>query len=337
MLAHVRVAVGNVWPWCVALYEPSCFVGLPLFPSLSHLSLSLYLSLAVTDLQDQTTSPERGFKDAVVSEAANSVEADGKLPTDDKDIDAMTPDKKTEDAIPEEKQQAVLIENGTNEEPVEEMWDLVKVISQEQLTKSGTILCATEGCMLAAACAWTSNLTPKERWFTCLDCQERDFEGWPEPKELPFTKLTAKHVAIMSKKCSKSRSPAMPKVDIVKEPAPSTQPSTGTAAANTTATTGNTTPKKAGTSRPASVTPTPAKPSASALAMHRKWQEAAQAMGGPEARIVVSKPAAKKLIFDALYDAFCPMNITQIHRVRLLFRCCCCCCCCCYCHVNIWF
>ena len=55
--------------------------------------------------------------------------------------------------------------------------------------------------------------------------------------------------------------------------------------------------------------------SARALAMHRKWQVAAESMGGRSARIVFSKPAAKKLIFDLLYEAFCPMNITQIYKV----------------------
>jgi hypothetical protein len=55
---------------------------------------------------------------------------------------------------------------------------------------------------------------------------------------------------------------------------------------------------------------------AKAIELHKKWLEAAQAMGGNDARIVVSKPAAKKLIFDFLYDSFQPMNITQIFKVR---------------------
>ena len=59
-------------------------------------------------------------------------------------------------------------------------------------------------------------------------------------------------------------------------------------------------------------------PSKQALALHRKWQEAAEAMGGPDARIVVSKPTAKKLIFDLLHDAFRPLNITHIHKVQCL-------------------
>lgn len=79
------------------------------------------------------------------------------------------------------------------------------------------------------------------------------------------------------------------------------------------------------------ITPAPAQPAKAApakkinppskqvLAMHRKWQEAAEAAGGKDARLVVSKPAAKKLIFDLLSESFRPMTITDIHRVRWLF------------------
>ena len=51
--------------------------------------------------------------------------------------------------------------------------------------------------------------------------------------------------------------------------------------------------------------------SAQTLAMHKKWQDAATDMGG--GKIVINKTEAKKVIFDMLHDAFCPMNITQIH------------------------
>ena len=54
-----------------------------------------------------------------------------------------------------------------------------------------------------------------------------------------------------------------------------------------------------------------------ALATHRKWQEAAHKMGGPTARIVVSKPKAKQLIFDVLHDSFCPMNVTELHKASI--------------------
>lgn len=58
------------------------------------------------------------------------------------------------------------------------------------------------------------------------------------------------------------------------------------------------------------------KPSKAQLEIHRKWQAAAEAAGGPSARIILQKAAAKKLIFDYLFDAFCPMNITEVHKVR---------------------
>jgi hypothetical protein len=51
--------------------------------------------------------------------------------------------------------------------------------------------------------------------------------------------------------------------------------------------------------------------SANTLAMHKRWQDAATDLGG--GKIVISKAEAKAVIFDMLHDAFCPMNITQIH------------------------
>jgi hypothetical protein len=58
------------------------------------------------------------------------------------------------------------------------------------------------------------------------------------------------------------------------------------------------------------------KPSKQMLETHRKWQEMAELMGGIGARIVVSKHEAKKLIYDELFDSFCPMNITDIYKVQ---------------------
>ena len=53
--------------------------------------------------------------------------------------------------------------------------------------------------------------------------------------------------------------------------------------------------------------------SKSAIEAHRKWQAEAEKLGGPDARVVVSKPDAKKLIFDKLYDEFTPMNIDGVY------------------------
>lgn len=55
------------------------------------------------------------------------------------------------------------------------------------------------------------------------------------------------------------------------------------------------------------------------IELHRQWQEAAIQLGGPNARIVLDSETAKKKIFDFLYDAFKPMNITQIYNARCEF------------------
>jgi hypothetical protein len=52
--------------------------------------------------------------------------------------------------------------------------------------------------------------------------------------------------------------------------------------------------------------------SKSAIEAHRKWQAEAEKLGGPDARVVVSKPDAKKLIFDKLHNEFAPMNIDGV-------------------------
>lgn len=56
-------------------------------------------------------------------------------------------------------------------------------------------------------------------------------------------------------------------------------------------------------------------PSKEALALHKKWQEEAEALGGPGVRIVVCKTTAKEKIFETMFDVFRPMNITEIFKV----------------------
>lgn len=56
----------------------------------------------------------------------------------------------------------------------------------------------------------------------------------------------------------------------------------------------------------------PTKLSKSAMESHRKWQAEAEKQGGPNAKIVVNKPDAKKLIFDKLHDEFAPSNINGV-------------------------
>jgi hypothetical protein len=156
--------------------------------------------------------------------------------------------------------------------------------------------------------------------------QENDYGGWPEPNELPIDSMTQEHKDALISKCSRKKDVPMPHFAA----SPSKEYENKlvshtiiTPLRNDTVT--QTAGKKNGKS---TVTPSPAagvaaakapaaisKPSKQALEYHRKWQEAAEAMGGPQARIVVAKGAAKKIIFDFLNDAFRPMNITQIYKV----------------------
>jgi hypothetical protein len=196
-------------------------------------------------------------------------------------------------------------------------------------------------------------------FFACaslLTTQENDFGGWPEDvAELPVTHMTQEHMTALLAKCSKYKDTAMPIF-----PESPTRGSETTALSQMTLVTANTgvvTPPPNTSSSVATaqqqqqkkndpkgktsstITPCPGamatavvapatKPSKAQLEIHRKWQaaaEAAAASGTHDAaasavRIVLSKPVAKKIIYDFLYDAFRPMNITEIHKVLYIPR-----------------
>ena len=56
----------------------------------------------------------------------------------------------------------------------------------------------------------------------------------------------------------------------------------------------------------------PPKLSKSAMESYRKWQGEAEKQGGPNAKIVVSKPEAKRIILEMLHDDLTPMNINEM-------------------------
>ena len=178
-----------------------------------------------------------------------------------------------------------------------------------------------------------------------------EFGGWPDTlDELPLQHMSDAHKKALITCCSKGTSVEMPNFDPVMAPSASPDEpneaslpvsnqttSAASAAAITplpgqSATASSYNPVQqsnvamaaggAAAGGGTEITPAErpkkpaAKPSKKVLETHRKWQEAAVAMGGKDARIVVSKPAAKKLIFDLLHDEFAPLNITVIHKVR---------------------
>ena len=215
-------------------------------------------------------------------------------------------------------------DEGEDEEE-DEKWDLKKILSHAAVTKEGPIKCSTEDCLLPACCLYVSS-TRAEKWYSCIDCQESDFGGWPPIEELPVTSLDKDHIQALVDKCSKKKRPAMPPfADSLSPMKPNAE---GTATNPITPLTGNALQAPEGSK--ATITPTPGKvtkpkpnpkQNAAFVKKHAEWQQAAIKAGGPEARIVVKKDLAKPIIFDVLYEAFKPMNITQIHAVSFIRVC----------------
>jgi hypothetical protein len=209
----------------------------------------------------------------------------------------------------------------TDDESVE-IWDIKHAYTAKERSASCAKMCMSDECRNVAFAAWVSNKDPDNHWETCEDCQVRDFGGWPEDFELP----DGFHDD--DEDDEKSDSSAVVPVKDAHNPTsitkmknrPASQitppPNCVFAASDSTIAEKKSSKEGAGTFI-SPVTINSNKPSAAAIAMHKKWQEAAESMkgGSSDVRIVLSKPSAKKLIYDCLYDAFAPMNITDIYKV----------------------
>lgn len=89
-------------------------------------------------------------------------------------------------------------------------WDLVHIFSVEELKSSSPKLCMTEGCPLVACSTYVSSVG-REVWHSCLDCQEKDYCGWPDQiKEFPIKFMSSDHRSIIREKCSRQCAPQMP-------------------------------------------------------------------------------------------------------------------------------
>lgn len=192
-------------------------------------------------------------------------------------------------------------DNGDHEEG---QFDLKKILTLEELLQEDCICCSQDACGgLPAFGLYVNSIDPQDRWYYCLDCQENDFDGWPPVQELPVKYLTPEHLRVMAQKCSSSKKPKMPVFPHSPEP-------------NCTTVTSNPPANFVTPSIPVVLVQSKSVGPKKAIEAHKKWLEAAQSMGGKDSRIVVSKPAAKELIFDFLAKAFQPMNITQVYTVR---------------------
>lgn len=258
-------------------------------------------------------------------EQQNDVEMDENSNADDKDVTMQEEDdesQETNDSTEDkEENKEITDESNTVEEEDDEeeaTWDLKKILSLSDVNKEAPIKCGTEDCTLAACSLYVESGTG-EKWYGCIDCQDEHFGGWPSAEELPENQksLSKEHVEGLIAKCSNKKRPAMPPVD--PSLSPKRQKTSGT---NTI------TPLGSQAAKGSKVTPTPAKETkkpkqnATLMKKHQEWQNAAIKAGGPDARIIVKKDLAKKVIFELLYDKMKPMNITQIHTVRFLLLCC---------------
>jgi hypothetical protein len=262
------------------------------------------------DVDAAEESPQQQDANKTSKDDSDSEDQDKEISGGDEKEDNVEPDDDNDDDE----------EEDDEDEEDDEQWELKKILTKANVTKDAPIKCSTEECMLAACCLYVSS-TSGEKWYSCIDCQQVDYGGWPPVEELPVASLAKDHVQALIDKCSKKKRPAMPPIiDESLSPMPSKN-TQGTAETNTITPLGS-----AGTSTAqakgskATITPTPAKPkqqSEAALKRHAEWQKAAIKAGGPDARIIVSKDKAKEVIFQLLYDRMMPMNITMIHTVSL--------------------
>ncbi|GKY96953.1 hypothetical protein MPSEU_000654300 [Mayamaea pseudoterrestris] len=210
-------------------------------------------------------------------------------------------------------------------EEADEIWDLKKILSIAEISQECPIKCSHDNCPLPAGVAWVSNQNPTTKWYSCLDHQVADFGGWPDLHELPLKHMTKEHLQTLVDKCSSTLDIGMPifpslmspcaatnAIDVSNTvtPGPRAQVGFDATATDLDSSTITPSPGLADAKKAAAKAPVSKKQ----LDMHRQWQATAESLGGPNARIIVNKNDAKKLIFDVLHDAFAPMNITDLHK-----------------------
>lgn len=267
--------------------------------------------LVEPEQSDKTLAPCTPKKDQVKA-LAIPVSAEPKMVSSDSEAasesDAMS------DPAPSSAEN--LSDDQDMESEDEGQYDLKKILTFEELAKPDNICCSKEECGgLPAFGLYVNSKDLKDRWYYCLDCQEDDFDGWPPLEELPTKYIEPRHLKLIASKCSRRKNMEMPAFPMSSSP----QPKTNCGKSNLVTPPPRSLDVKGSSSDDKTAQAASGKSAlktSKAVALHAKWREAAQAMGGKDARIVVSLPIAKKLVFDYLYEEFRPMNITQIYKVR---------------------
>lgn len=111
------------------------------------------------------------------------------------------------EAVEEYAEEVPIVDNGALDM---ELWDLKVVLPMEQINYPFGQQCETTGCRLAACCIWASNWNPTTPWYTCLDCQEKDFEGWPANRDIPLRVMSSSLRNAMIERSSRYHAPIVP-------------------------------------------------------------------------------------------------------------------------------
>mmetsp|Transcript_54857 Transcript_54857/g.63322 ORF Transcript_54857/g.63322 Transcript_54857/m.63322 type:complete len:447 (+) Transcript_54857:116-1456(+) len=100
----------------------------------------------------------------------------------------------------------------SKDEDEDDSYDLRQIISLERLLTKAPLCSGGDmvQCSLPACSVWVSIQNPKKKWYYCIDCQERDFGGWPPAAEMPCSRLEPEHLSVITQKCSQKRNRAVP-------------------------------------------------------------------------------------------------------------------------------
>ena len=97
-----------------------------------------------------------------------------------------------------------------DDDEVEE-WDILHVFTIPELQSSNPTKCMTAKCSLLACTTYISTQDKDITWNSCIDCQERDFGGWPDSAdEFPVRYMTEEHRSVISEFCTEQCTPSMP-------------------------------------------------------------------------------------------------------------------------------
>ena len=91
--------------------------------------------------------------------------------------------------------------------------DLKMVLPVSEINAEHPPRCSGDGCNLVACTIWSLNHDPETPWYSCLDCQEEDFGGWPTPEsgDLPLRVLEDGLRNAMVARCTSGREePSLP-------------------------------------------------------------------------------------------------------------------------------